>query len=83
MSTFTPDRYLDIELILNDEVGLKIPNSSIVEKEFFLIDEEFMIISGENGREGVVRQCYLDDGTISSEFVETDVYSYDSEEKEK
>lgn len=81
MVTFTSDRYLDIELILNDEVGLKIPNSSIVEKEFFLIDEEFVITSGDSGSNGVIRQCYLEDGTISSEFVETDVYSYDSEEK--
>ena len=81
MVTFTSDRYLDIELILNDEVGLKIPNSSIVEKEFFLIDEDFVITSGDSGSEGVIRQCYLEDGTISSEFVETDVYSYDSEEK--
>lgn len=81
MVTFTSDRYLDIELILNDEVGLKIPNSSIVEKEFFLIDEDFVITSGENGSECVIRQCYLEDGTISSEIIETDVYSYDSEEK--
>ena len=81
MVTFTSDRYLDIELILNDEVGLKIPNSSIVEKEFFLIDEDFVITSGDSDSEGVIRQCYLEDGTISSEFIETDVYSYDSEEK--
>ena len=42
MVTFISDRFLDIELILNDETGLKIPNSSIVEKEFFLIDEDFV-----------------------------------------
>lgn len=39
MVTFVSDRFLDIELILNDETGLKIPNSSIVEKEFFLIEK--------------------------------------------
>ena len=37
MISFVSDRFLDIELIINDEKGLKIPNSSIVQKDFFLI----------------------------------------------
>ena len=80
MVTFVSDRFLDIELILNDETGLKIPNSSIVEKEFFLIDEDFVTTDENAGTQGVIRQCYLDNGDISSEFVETDAYSYDETE---
>lgn len=79
MVTFVSERFLDIELIVNDVTGLKIPNSSIVEKEFFLIDEDY-IIEGDSGRECVIRQCYLEDGTISTEVIETDVYSYDEDE---
>ena len=82
MITFISDRFLDIELLIYDESGLKIPNSSIVEKEFFLIPEEFVTQGGENGGNGIIRQCYLEDGTISTEFLETDVYYYDSETKE-
>lgn len=82
MVTFISDRFLDIELIIYDETGLKIPNSSIVQKEFFLIPEDYVTLGGENGVSGVIRQCYLEDGTISSEFLETDVYNYDSEAKE-
>jgi len=80
MVTFVSDRFLDVELIINDETGLKIPNSSIVEKEFFLIDDEFVSVGGSQGGYGVIRQCYLEDGTISSEYVEADVYSYDETE---
>ena len=80
MVTFISDRFLDIELILNDETGLKIPNSSIVEKEFFLIDEDFVSTDENTGTQGVIRQCYLENGNISSEFVETDAYSYDETE---
>lgn len=80
MVTFVSDRFLDIELILNDETGLKIPNSSIVEKEFFLIDEDFVTTDENAGTQGVIRQCYLENGNISSEFVETDAYSYDETE---
>mgnify|MGYP007121853588 FL=1 len=35
MITFLSDRFLDVELIVEDETGLKIPLSSIVQKEFF------------------------------------------------
>ena len=80
MVTFVSDRFLDIELILNDETGLKIPNSSIVEKEFFLIDEDFVTTDENAQTQGVIRQCYLENGNISSEFVETDAYSYDETE---
>ena len=38
-----------------------------------------MTQGGDNGSDGVIRQCYLEDGTISSEFVETEVYYYDSD----
>ncbi|MCM1568296.1 MAG: hypothetical protein NC081_02475 [Roseburia sp.] len=82
MITFISDRFLDVELVTHDETGLKIPVSSIIEKEFFLIKKDFLITEGENGKSGVIRQCYLEDGTISSEFVSTDVYSYDEENEE-
>lgn len=82
MITFITDRFLDIELIVNDEKGLKIPNSSIVEREFFLVPDIYITKGGERGNDGVIRQCYLEDGTISSEFIETPVYSYNEESKE-
>lgn len=82
MITFLNDRFLDIELIIHDETGLKIPNSSIVEKEFYLIPKDYIITSETDGSEGVIRQCYLEDGTISSEFISTDLYSYDESTEE-
>lgn len=82
MVTFITDRFTEVELIVNDETGLKIPNSSIVQKEFFLIPKDFVTVGGENGDDGVIRQCYLEDGTISSEFVPLSVYSYDEESEE-
>ena len=81
MVTFISDRFLKIELILYDQTGLKIPLSSIVEKEFFLVDEAFLIKDADN-KQGVMRQCYLEDGTISTEFIPINVYSFDEETKE-
>lgn len=79
MISFINDRFLDVELIVEDERGLKIPVSSIVQKEFFLIPEDFIIPGTSNGGDAVMRQCYLEDGTISSERLEVEVYNFDSE----
>ncbi len=80
MITFISDRFLDVELIVEEETGLKIPNSSIVEKEFFLIDDDFVIEGGSQGGYIVNRETYKEDGTTTGEFVEVDVYSYDEKE---
>lgn len=79
MVTFVGDRFLDVELILNEQTGLKIPVSSIVEKEFFLVPDDFVSVADEKGEDGVYRQCYLEDGSISVEFVAMDLYSHDDE----
>lgn len=82
MITFISDRFLDVELIVEDEIGLKIPVSSIVQKEFFLIPEDFVIPGGNNGGDSIIRQSYLEDGSLSTELVEIEVYYFDSEAEE-
>ena len=77
MITFVNDRFLDIELIIHDEKGLKIPVSSIVEKEFFLIGKDYILEGTSRGKYSVLRQCYLETGDISTEQLNIDVYSYD------
>ena len=82
MVTFVTDRFLDVELIVEDETGLKIPVSSIVQKEFFLIPEAFVIPGGNNGGDSIMKQCFLENGEISSEVLEVEVYNFDNETKE-
>lgn len=77
MVTFVSDRFLDVQLILDEETGLKIPLTAIVEKEFFLLEEPYLIDEGQKGKRTVIRQCYLEDGTISTERLTVGVYSYD------
>lgn len=80
MLTFCTDRYIDIELIAEDETGLKIPNSAIVEKEFFLVPKEYVTKGGNSGADGVLREIYMEDGTASTEFIETPIYNEEDEE---
>ena len=81
MLTFAADRFIDFEIIMHDELGLKIPNSSIVNREFFLVPEGYITV-GADGKNGVIKESYSEDGTIYSEFWETDIYSFDEETKE-
>lgn len=74
MMTFCTDRFIDIELITEEETGLKIPNSSIVEKEFFIVPKSFVTKSGTKGENGVMRETYDDDGNATTEFITTTIY---------
>lgn len=82
MITFVSDRFLDIELLLENETGLKIPLSSIAEREFFLVPQAYITQGGNHNADGVIRQRYLEDGTVSNEFLETSIYSLDETEGE-
>ncbi len=80
MITFANDRFVDIELILEDENGLKIPNSSIVEKEFFIVPKDYVTKGGNSGSNGVLRETYTDEGEPTTEFVEATIYNETDEE---
>lgn len=74
MITFCTERFVDIELLLDNETGLKIPNSSIVEKEFFIVPKEYVTQGGNSGRYGVLLETYDEEGNTITEFVETEIY---------
>ncbi len=74
MITFCRDRFLNIELITEDERGLKIPNSSIVNKSFFLVPKSYLIKNNDNST-GVLKVKYDEQGNETSEFVSVSVYS--------
>lgn len=75
MITFATERFIDIEIALDEEKGLKIPNSSIVEKEFYLIPKEYVQMSAKGELNGFLRETYDENGNISSELIKATVYS--------
>jgi hypothetical protein len=74
MITFCRDRFLSVELITEEESGLKIPNSSVVEKSFFLIPKDYIIKNNDNTT-GILREKYDEQGNETSEFVKLSVYN--------
>ncbi len=65
---YAEDRYLEIKLLLSDTSGLKIPNTSLTEKDFFIIPKEFYT-TDENGSNGVIWEYKDKNGETVTEFV--------------
>ena len=74
MVTFVTDRFLEVELITETERGLKVPNSAIATKEFFLVPKAFVTKGGNSGENGVLRETAGEDGGITTEFIPTQIY---------
>lgn len=74
MITFCTERFIDIELLLEEEKGLKIPNSAIVQKEFFIVPKAYVTKGGNRGGGGVLLETYNDDGTATTRFIDATIY---------
>lgn len=72
---FSTDRYIEIELMEYATKGLKIPVSSIVYKDFYIIPEEYAVQEGEDNTIEFLKKSFNDDGTIGSELISIEVYA--------
>lgn len=79
MIRYANERYLDIELILEDETGLKIPKSAETSKEFYVVPKSYLTQGGDSSSEGVMRQTSNSDGETITEFMKVTVY-YEEDE---
>ena len=75
MIRYVQERYLDIELILEDESGLKIPKTSVVKKDFYIVPESYLTQGGNSKETGVL----IDSGKDNAEFKKVDIYYKDNE----
>ena len=78
--SFCTERFVDIEIILDKESGLKIPNTSIVEKEFFLIPEKYVLLGSNSTSNYMVKRVTYDTkGARIEESIDISIYNYDEE----
>jgi hypothetical protein len=85
MVRYINERFIDVELVVNEESGLKIPKSAITTKEFFTVPREAFTQGGDSGDYGLLIQTTDDAGeTISfvspTIYYETDEYYYIDDE---
>jgi CRISPR/Cas system-associated protein endoribonuclease Cas2 len=62
MIQYINNRYIDLEIEMSDEGGLKIPQSSLLKKEYYRVDSDY-IVSDQQGNSGVIVLSYDKDGT--------------------
>lgn len=74
MIRFATDRYVEIELLFEEEKGLKIPNSSIARKDFFTVPMEYFQKGNNSSEEGVMVRKTDKYGKTTDEFVTPTIY---------
>lgn len=73
---FITDRFVELELMEEAEIGLKIPTSSIVYKTFYIVPEEYAVSEGEDNYIEFMKKCFNTDGSVSNEIIPIEVYAY-------
>lgn len=81
MVRYINDRFVDIEIIVSDDTGLKIPQSAITTKEFFTIPKDYFIYDENSNPKGLmVKQSLNHKENVSrispTLYYETDKFYY-------
>lgn len=77
---YASDRFLDIELVTNTVSGLKIPLSSIVDKEFYTIPKKYATTNDDSSETGFMVENGSTDGSMT--FVNATIYASISTDSE-
>lgn len=81
MVRYATERYLDVELILEDETGLKIPKTAATEKKFYAVPLDYITQGGgdSSGSSVLIQTKDKDDNEIIR-HMEVDIYYQNEEE---
>lgn len=71
--SFVSDRYIDFEIEYKKAVGLKIPQKTVFEKEFYTVPISFATKGGNSNSIGFNKEISGDNGTLV-QFVNVDIY---------
>ena len=75
---YASDRFLEIELVMNKKSGLKIPTSSIVERSFYRVPEEYVIENTDTNQEVALKiERFGEDGSSKISYLTANVYDYE------
>lgn len=74
MVRFLNERFTEIELLLDEETGLKLPNTAIVEKQFFTVPKKYFTKGGDSSQLGLLVQQTDKNGKTGMVFIQTSIY---------
>lgn len=79
MEKFINQRFTEIELNIEQNTGLKIPISSIVDKEFYLIPHDYFTKGGDSNETGIILETHDDENELLLTFVPTEIFYEDED----
>lgn len=71
---FLNNRFLDISINFATVKGLKIPNSAITEKQFYVVPNSYFTEGGDTENMGLIVEKYDKSGKLTYQFVQADKY---------
>ncbi len=74
MYKYINERFVNIEIGTNHATGYKIPVTSVCEKDFYKIPNDYITKGGNDNSYGIVKLTYSKNGEATTEFIETDIY---------
>lgn len=77
MIRYIDDRYIKLELILNSAEGLKIPMSSVLEKNCYTIPAKYITKGGDSGKDVLMYEVTRKDGTKGLNEIDSFAYKDD------
>jgi hypothetical protein len=78
LSNYLEERYLEVELNYDAVEGLKIPLTSIIDKDFYLVPIEYFSMGANSTDNGLIVETYDEkSGEAKYKFVPTDIYFQD------
>ena len=81
MVRYATERYLDVELVLEDETGLKIPKTAETEKKFYVVPFDYITQGGgDSSGSSVLIQTRDKDENEIIRHMEVDIYYQNEEE---
>lgn len=73
MINYTNKRFVDVYITLRNVSGLKIPKSSVVERQVFEIPKKFLVQGGSNFNSAGFTKVVNNRGVEEGKFIETDI----------
>ena len=85
MIRYVNDRFVDVELVVSEKTGLKIPNSAITKKQFYTVPKEYFTQGGDSSDPGLMIENHAGDtGSVTlvqpTIYYETDDFYYIDDE---
>lgn len=81
LSRFVTERYVDVEIEIKSEDGLKIPNTAIVQKEFYKIPKAYLTGKIASNKTMMVKKQDKK-GNVTFESLNVDIGKYEEDEED-